>query len=186
MACKMMGDMGTIATSMTFEEFERLPDEESGKLELVDGQVISLPPAEIAVMRIVMRLYGIIEDAVARLCRGELGEVFIRAGYRFGKNWLIPDVSVSHFGHPEAKYLEGAPALAVEVISEATTERVMHRKIRLYFENGAREVWLVYPEFRSVWVHRGKSATEVEGTLTTDLLPGIAIDLSAVFGRASQ
>ena len=32
---------------MTFEEFERLPDDESGKLELVDGEVISVPPAEI-------------------------------------------------------------------------------------------------------------------------------------------
>jgi Uma2 family endonuclease len=186
----MMDDMGTIATSMTFEEFERLPDDEFGKLELVDGEVISRPPAETDHMRIAKRLCRIIEDALTELHRSEqareLGEVLIETGYHFGRNWVIPDVSISHAGQPEGKYLEGGPALAIEVISESNTVRMMSRKVKLYFEHGAREVWLVYPEFKSVWVHRGKAAVEVEGTLTTELLPGATIDLSTVFGRASQ
>ena len=37
--------MGTTTTLLTFEEFERLPDQ-PGKRELLDGELIELPPAE--------------------------------------------------------------------------------------------------------------------------------------------
>ena len=184
-----MNAMGTITTLVTFEEFERLPDEPC-KLELMDGEVIRMPPAETGHMRIALRLYKILEDTL-RTLHGQghardLGEVFIETGYRIGSNWAIPDVSVSHAGQSEGKYLEGAPALAVEVISEANTAEVMHRKVRQYVENGAREVWLLYGRTASVSVYRGKAAIEVEGTLASELLRGVSIDLSLVFGASES
>jgi len=181
--------MGTTNPLMTFEEFERLPDEPC-KLQLIDGEVLRLPPAKIGHVRIRHRLFEVLEDALSELHNqgkgSDLGEVFMRMGYRFGDNWLIPDVSVSHAGQPENDYLEGAPALAVEVMSESNTAPMMHRKTRKYLENGAREVWLVYPETASVVVCRGKTAIEVEGTLATELLPGVTIDLASVFGSPEK
>ena len=99
----------------------------------------------------------------------DLGKVFVEMGYLILPHWLIPDVSVTHAGQAGKKYLEGAPALAVEIISESNTAKQMHNKVVAYLESGAREVWVVYPNSRSVIVHRGKTATEVSGILTTDL-----------------
>jgi Uma2 family endonuclease len=180
----MMSAMGATTTLMTFEEFEHLPDEPN-KLELIDGELIRMPPAITKHMRIVMRLYDILRDMV-RMLGGmglphDLGEVFAETGYLIGSNWVTPDVSITHAGQQEGKYLEGAPALAVEVISKANTAKMMQRKVKLYLENGAREVWVLYPRTESASVYRGKTSVEVEGKLTSELLPGLSIDLSEVF-----
>ncbi len=107
-----MDAMGTTSTSMTFEQFEQLPDEPN-KLELIDGELIRMPPAFIQHMRITLRLFRTLERALLDLqAQGharELGEVFCETGYRVGPNWLIPDVSITHAGQAEDKYLEGAP-----------------------------------------------------------------------------
>ena len=39
--------MGVSTSLLTFEEFEQLPDD-PGKLELLDGELIRLPPAKTA------------------------------------------------------------------------------------------------------------------------------------------
>ena len=97
----MMSAMGTTTTSMTFEEFERLPDEPN-KLELIDGELVRMPPAITKHMRIVMHLYDTLQDTV-RLLGGnglarDLGEVFSETGYLIGSNWVTPDVSITHAG----------------------------------------------------------------------------------------
>jgi Uma2 family endonuclease len=180
----MINAMGTTTHLMTFEEFERLPDE-SHKLELIDGELIRMPPAITKHMRITMRLYHILYDAL-RMLQGQgqardLGEIFVETGYLIGANWVIPDLSITHARQTENKYLEGAPALAVEVISKANTAEMMQRKIQLFMQNGAREAWLFYPRAQSVTVYRGRTSMEVEGTLTSQLLPGVSIDLTAVY-----
>jgi Uma2 family endonuclease len=180
----MMNAMGTTTNLMTFEQFERLPDEPH-KLELIDGELIRMPPAITKQMRITLRLFKILDAALGMLQgKGQardLGEVFVETGYLIGANWVIPDVSITHARQTENKYLEGAPALAVEVISKANTAEMMQRKIQLYMQNGAREAWLFYPRAQSVTVYRGRTATEVEGTLTSELLPGVSIDLSEIY-----
>jgi len=180
----MMNAMGTTTNLMTFEQFERLPDEPH-KLELMDGELIRMPPAITRHMRIVMRVYKILDGGLEMLHgKGQardLGEVFVETGYLIGANWLIPDVSITHARQTENKYLEGAPALAIEVISKTNTAEMMQRKIQLYMQNGAREAWLFYPRAQSVAVYRGRTAKEVEGTLTSELLPGVSIGLSEVY-----
>ena len=177
--------MGATTTLMTFEEFERLPGE-SGRLELIDGELIRMPPAMTKHMRMVKYLFRILDDTM-RILRDkglvrDLGEVFSETGYLVGSNWVTPDVSITHAGQREGDYLEGAPALVIEVISKSNTAEMMQRKVKLYLENGAREVWVFYPRTESVSMHRGKTSIEVEGTLTSELLPGVSIDLSEVFG----
>jgi Uma2 family endonuclease len=184
----MINAMGTTTHLMTFEEFERLPDEPH-KLELMDGELIRMPPAITRHMRITLRLYKTLDSALGMLhsqgLARDLGEVFHETGYLLGSNWVIPDISITHARQTENKYLEGAPALAIEVISKANTAEMMQRKIQLYMQNGAREAWLFYPRAQSVTVYRGRTATEVEGTLTSELLPGVSIDLSEIY-RSTQ
>src|SRR5579872_1419715 len=140
--------MDVRTTPMTFSEFERLPDQ-PGKCELVKGELIELPPAELkhgrASHRIFRRLDAALKQAHDRGQAAFLGEVFVEMGYRLGADgWLQPDVSVTHGGQSEHKYFEDSPAIAIEIVSPGNTAKRMDAKVALYFEYGAREVWLIY------------------------------------------
>ncbi|HYW48473.1 MAG TPA: Uma2 family endonuclease [Bryobacteraceae bacterium] len=155
-----------------------------GKQELLRGELIELPPAKRKRDLIAHRLYELLKPAVAGEA-GQSGVVYHEMGYRLGpRSWLKPDVSITHPGQPGDDYFEGAPALAVEVISESNTATEIAGKVKELFAAGGREVWLIYPDQRSVWVYQpGGQAREHSGRFATDLLPGIEIDLDAVLGQ---
>jgi Uma2 family endonuclease len=167
--------MGTTTALMTFEEFERLPDE-AGKLELLDGESFHLPPAKLKHLDIAHRLYDLLKQAA----RGYV--VYMEGGYKMGTmNWLVPDVSVVRPGQPRGEYLEEAPLLAIEVISESNSAEFMDRKVKKYLANGGVEVWLVYPRTRCVWVFREGHAQEFRGSLESAIIPGLKVDLEQLF-----
>ena len=141
---------------MTFAEFERMP-ERPGKQELLRGELIELPPAELRHNRIAERLADQLKAALqAAHLRGEaadLGFAHHEMGYCLAtESWVQPDASVTHAAQPAGKYYEGAPAIAIEVISPSNSAQAMDTKTGLYCEFGAREVWVVYPKTRKVIV----------------------------------
>ena len=88
-------------------------------------------------------------------------------------------------GDPDG-YLEGAPALAVEVISRGNTAESVDNKIAKYFEHGAREVWVWYPKTRRVHLYREATGCTVvagHGTLVSDAFPGLEVPLDDIFGN---
>lgn len=179
--------MGTTTRLMTFAEFERLPEEENDwKVELIDGELLRMPPPFAKHTRISHRLRDTFTAALQKLHAEakatNLGEAFVEMGYLIGDNWVIPDVSITSAAQREGKYIEGAPALAIEVISMSNRAETVHRKTQLYLENGAREVWIFWPRTSTVSVVRGNTSTDVKGKLTTDLLPGLTLDLAEIFG----
>lgn len=180
-----MGGTTTTTTLLTFEEFEHLPDA-PGKRELLDGELIELPPAKFKHTLVQHR----IAEALRRYAveRGLL--VFVEAGFRMGARrteWLQPDVSLVSRDQTERAdpedYLENSPLIAVEVISPANTAETVERKLAKYFENGAGEVWVAYPKTRRIWRHHGLQAqASIERDIfTSPLLPGFEMDLAAVF-----
>jgi Uma2 family endonuclease len=171
-----------VTTLLSFEEFERLPDE-PGKVELLDGELIQSPPAKRKhselVRRIDVRLMPAVENAEVS---ARLGPAYSHMGYKFSSRvWLQPDVSIPYRDHPGGDYFESAPALAVEVISESNTAAQMARKVKTYLTNGGAEVWLVYPDTRCVWVYHEGHAEEFQGVLRSSLLPGLELDLTQLF-----
>lgn len=132
-------------TLTTFAEFEALPDIE-GKRELIDGEIIEMHPPENAHSRVARR---ILFTLVARL--GESRVWQDHTGYRIGRGWIEPDVSVSW---PEqrfdGKYFVGSPMIAVEVLSPGEE---IDRKLTLYFADGAQEVWVVDTKRSAVTVY---------------------------------
>ena len=108
----MMDAMGT-TTLLSFEEFEQLPSA-PGKMELLDGELIRLPPAKFRHERIIHQLYKVLRPQVENSGLA-LGEPYIKMGYRLScTTWLKPAVSITHLNQPSTDYLEGAPLLAVE------------------------------------------------------------------------
>jgi Uma2 family endonuclease len=172
--------------SLTFEEFERLPEQaEPGKRELLNGEVIESPPADLEHANFSKFIYHLLLDALpaahTRREAAELGEVYHETGYKLpGERYLQPDVSVTHTAQAHGKYLNGAPALAVEVISESNTAREMAKKLTLYFFHGGREVWRVYRDPVHIVVHLsdGTSRTVRHSSVTTPLLPNCELRLA--------
>lgn len=80
---------------------------------------------------------------------------------------------------------EGAPDLAVEVLSPSNTAAEMGRKLAEYFRHGARQVWMVDPETRTVAAHTAGGLPrflEGGGVLDGgDLLPEFSTPIAAFF-----
>lgn len=178
--------MGATRTSLTFEEFEQLPDQ-PGKRELLKAELIELPPAKLRHTRTAYRLEGRLKSALRKAhARGEtpsLGEVCHEMGYQLAADTYVqPDVSVTHAGQPEDEYYLRAPAIATKVISPRNTAEEIKVKTRLYFQFGAREVWRFHPKTREVVVHFAGRSVELnqDDTLTTPLLPGFALPVREI------
>jgi Uma2 family endonuclease len=169
--------VSTIPALLTFEEFEQLPGE-PGKDELLDGELIHMPPATFRHAAIAKRFYNLLLTVL------DDSRVWMETGYRIGKHWAQPDVSVIHQDQKrDDKYLLGAPLLAIEVLSPGNTARQIERKLTLYFETGAAEVWVVDDRSKTMTVYR-KQDRQVTRSSTTEAyrsdLVGIVIPVSEV------
>ncbi len=139
--------MSTATQAITFEEFEKLPDA-PGKRELLNGELIELPPARRDHMFFVQRFYRFLEKIV------EESRLWVESGYRIGGGWLQPDVSISWPTEQLVNdYPVGSPMIAIEIASPSNTAPQFDEKIVAYFEGGAAEVWIVYPRTHSMMVH---------------------------------
>lgn len=92
--------------------------------------------------------------------RDGLGEVLIEAGFvidREGPIVRAPDVAFLSRGRSESAdldgWFEGAPDLAVEIVSPSDSAQDLHRKIGQYLAAGSRAVLAVYPLSREVLIH---------------------------------
>src|SRR5947209_3465639 len=111
-------DMGTTTALCSFEDFERMPEdvENPGKTELLEGELIQMPPAEFLHMSVALKVYTSLARYLEAHPSPDLGMATIEFGYKIGpRTWLVPDVSIAYPGQPTGKYLEGAPLIAIEV-----------------------------------------------------------------------
>jgi Uma2 family endonuclease len=84
-----------------------------------------------------------------------------------------------------------APDLAVEILSPSNTRREMDRKLREYFEAGARLVWYIDPDPRTVAVYLGPEEptavlTEADVLDGGTVLPGFTLALREYFAVLDQ
>lgn len=170
--------MGTTTQLMTFEEFEALP-ETVERLELLEGELVRMPPAELLHMDIVHALFLLLKASF----RGP-GKVYMETGYLLTadpRSWVQPDVSITHPDQPRGKYYQGAPRIAFEVVSDGNTASGLQKKVRLYLQHGAAEVWLIYPELREAWLYRAGSSTATKhDIIESELLPNIHNSLDQI------
>jgi Uma2 family endonuclease len=162
---------------LSFAEFEQLPDA-PGKRELIDGELIELPPPKFSHSVIAKRIYELLLE------RFNKSQVWMETGYRIAGGWLQPDVSVTRPNHPQQDdYLTGAPVLAVEILSPSNTAAAIERKLTLFLREGSQEVWVIDPKRKSFTVYRqspeGAVRIPVEGTYTS--VTGLSVVRNALF-----
>ena len=84
-------------------------------------------------------------------------------------------------------FYEGAPGLAVEVVSPGEEAEGVLAKVLDYLEAGAKAVWLVYPELKAVEVYgrggAGRLLRAHEALEGGEALPGFRLPLEALFGQ---
>lgn len=176
--------MTTPTRLMTAEEFAARPERKDGcREELVGGIVQVAPPVE--------EPHGDIQFNIAEILRPfvrrhRLGRVRGDAGYRVAADPdYVPGPDASFMSHERAAefpktgtYRDTAPDLAIEIISPSNRADEMHAKVQRYLAGGARRVWVLYPETRSVTVHRadGDAHTFTGDDVLTSEDAGFAVD----------
>lgn len=161
-----------------------------GPCELVRGELIMMSPGKGRHGAVEARILG---GLIAFVRANELGEVFgSSAGYILSRDpdtVRQPDVSFLTTERLKDQdldaFLEGAPNLAVEVLSPSNTVAEMHLKMEEYFGAGCRVMWVVDPLRRSVIIYRpGASPTILaeNDTLTEEeVLPGFSLPVREIF-----
>ena len=168
---------------LTFEEFERLPEEEGIRYELDEGILLMEPSPvfrhNVIRQRIATRLREFVESH-------HLGFVIEEMDFRLAHNTVRnPDVAFVTTEHLKKIDLdrtpvEGAPALAVEVISPGNLAQDTVKKVHQYLSAGSQAVWLVYPALQLVEIHDFHK--DVKGGHVREVREPDAIEESKLFG----
>src|ERR1700751_3266318 len=181
-----------ITTRLSFAEYTQLPEREGIVYELDEGELVMEPsPAlrhNLVRQRIAMRLMEFVEQR-------DLGLVGEEMDFRLGQDTVRnPDVAFIDSEHSrkldlDRSPVDGAPVLAVEVISQHNRAEDMARKVHQYLQAGCRTVWVVYSSLRMVETHSEDTVRQVrepEALQEETLLPGFSLSLSYVFDGPRQ
>ena len=175
-----------------FWDMSNSPDYADIYGELIEGRVIEMPRpkqvhAYVATQIGVALANHVTSNDLGIVYASEMGYVLAR---RPSGRDTVRGIDVSFISGERmpdtraADWVEGAPDLAVEVLSPSNTVSDINLKIRQLLNAGARAVWIVDPKTRSVQAH---SAQDIRGykegdTLSGgDILPGFSIKLADIF-----
>ena len=169
--------MAAVETLMTAEQFDALPEEEGRKWELLDGELIEVPSARPRHNRILLRL-GRLLDAFADA--NGLGAVLpetdlaVRRDSRLRPDLTFFSADTWRTVDIDRVPIVETPDIAIEIISPSESASTIQRKVEAYLAWGVHEIWLIYPETRTVMVHNSGGARRVsEGALlTSEFIPG--------------
>lgn len=170
---------------MTAEEFEAWVGDR--RCELVHGEVVDLAPVGRPHGRLQVKLSRRLDEWVEAR---NLGEVHTEVGHRLARGPDVvraPDVSFIDRGHvaraAKEGFLDGAPALAIEVLSPGERLADVALKAHEYLAAGGQMVWLVDPQRRRTQAFRrgdqAPTVTRFDEPLSGDpVLPGFSVTLS--------
>ncbi|MBI5301933.1 MAG: Uma2 family endonuclease [Chloroflexi bacterium] len=160
---------------ITAEELERIPQNDA-HVELVKGAIVKMPPAGHEHGEVALAIGSLIRDFVRR---NKLGKTYgAETGFILSRNpdtVRAPDaafVSTARAAQQTRRtgFFDGAPDLAVEVVSPEDTVGEIDAKVIEYLEAGVRLVWILHPRTRTITVYR--SLDDVRVLTANDSLDG--------------
>jgi Uma2 family endonuclease len=185
----MIGAVAIEQRLVTADELLAMPDD-GFKYELRKGELIRMPPPGVDHgdygNNINVPLWNYVRTR-------RLGKVFGEVGFKLALDpdtVRAPDVSfISRErltpGRRYPGYWEGAPDLAVEVVSPNDSAQGLRDKIAEYLAAGTRLIWVVYPRTRTVTVYRANGTLEERSVGQTldgeDVVPGFSLSVADVF-----
>lgn len=182
--------MATVPQLVTADDLARA-DGSGQHVELVRGELVMMTPAGHLHGRVAANIAAALHSFVRRTATGETYAA--ETGFvlsRHPDTVRAPDAAFVTLDRSVAQvrsegFFDGAPDLAVEVISPNEPDEAVHAKVLDYLRAGTRLVWIVYPSTRTVTVYRSLTDIRVvtaDGTLDGhDVLPGFALAVEDVF-----
>lgn len=180
-------------TPLTYQEYFDLPESDD-RYELMDGELYMAPTPIPEHQDFLAELFTMIRTFVRK---NSIGRAYIAPLAVALSEYVVlqPDmmfISNERLGIIKwGQYVQGAPDLAVEVLSPSTTRHDRVVKRELYARYGVREYWNADINHGTIEVNvsGGESFTTAsvygEGdTFESTLLPGLEVDISAVFESA--
>jgi Uma2 family endonuclease len=176
-------------TIAEFETFLARAENRDRLFELINGEIVEKVVTQahgVIAARIVVRLGGFVEA-------NKLGLVMVEVHHKVPgdeHNERIPDIAFTS-SERVLKVEHGAvpqmPDLAVEIKSPNDRYIEMREKAAYYVANGARMVWLIFPEKRLVEVYQPVADVQIlnehdiiEGG---DVLPGFSLAVKDIFAE---
>ena len=162
------------------------PDDEN-RYEIIDGELYVTPPPSLAHQHAVSELLVLLRGFAKE---NGLGEVYVAPlGVILDPTTGVqPDIvfiSPRRAGIMSERGLEGAPDLAVEVLSPSTASRDRGIKMRRYAASGIDHYWIIDPRNRTLEAYRLESNGYAsvanlahDDVFQPELFPGIAIRLA--------
>jgi len=178
---------------VTAEDLLRLPDD-GVRYELVAGELRKMTPAGFHHGAIIMNISSPLAQhvkahALGIVCGAETGFRIAHAP----DTVLAPDVAfvrrdrLSPSGVP-AGYWQGAPDLAVEVLSPSDTVFDVDAKVAAWLEAGAAAVWIVNAQRRVVTIHHAgeppRTFSETEILADAGVVAGFQMPVAEIFAVA--
>jgi Uma2 family endonuclease len=180
--------VGAAKTLLTAEQFDNYPFEEHKRYELDDGELIEMTRPTYWHNHVLANLFLKLGNYFSG---NRLGEALLSGNlYPLSANTRrSPDVAIILGDRRkelrDAKVIPIIPEIAAEVLSPSETPRMIHRKLKQYFEAGVKEVWLIDPESREVEIWTGPTlpdrALTVDEALTSPLLPDFRLPPADLF-----
>jgi Uma2 family endonuclease len=174
-----------MAAAITTAE-QLLKAQDLGRCELVRGEFRKLIPPSFQHGRVAMRLGARMDQHVEANGLGLVvagGTGFLLA--RDPDTVRAPDIAfvcAARLPGSQRGYYEGAPDLAVEVLSPDDRPGYVRDKVAEWLESGAEEVWVVDPRKRTIAVHNpDRTLLTASDSLTSNLLPGFELAVSEAF-----
>jgi Uma2 family endonuclease len=177
-----------IATGITIEEFELLPDALARNHELVNGELVKMSgntPGHNLLRDLLVELLG------ALVKEQKLGRVITEQEFDFGGNAYGPDVALIgpaklHLIDRKRRVQLFVPDLAIEIVSENDKFKPLMEKAARYRKCGTKEVWVLSPETRQAFVlsEERRPILSDDQMFESKLIPGFAIGLGELFDRA--
>jgi Uma2 family endonuclease len=194
---RMEAMMNATATLSSPKTTARGPVEERPLYEVVNGQTVELPSMGAYATWITLELTILLRSFVLPRSLGAIvmEMLFILDPVRDTRR--RPDVAFvsaqrwpSHQPPPETGDWEVVPDLAVEVVSPNDLAEKVLAKMREYFRFGVRQVWIVYPVDKEIYIYESPTHPRV---LTADdelnggeLLPGLKLPVRSLFQQQPQ
>lgn len=180
--------MATIGQLVTADDLLRMPQDE--RCELIAGEVVMMTPAGYQHNTTMGRITRLLlthaeKEGLGDVAPGDLGFVISHDP----DTVRCPDVAfVRRDRRPQSPegFFPGAPDLAVEVVSPNDRVKEVNDKARAWLDAGTTLVWVVWPDTRSVTVHRpGQKPAilhEQDAITGEDALPGFQCTVAEFFG----
>ena len=182
--------MTTTTELMTADELFLMP-KDGCRYELVKGEMRKMSPAGSEHGAIIVNLTLLLAQYVKA---NQLGVVFgAETGFKIARNpdtVRAPDVAfvrrenIPSTGIPK-QFWDGAPDLAVEVLSPGDAADYVEEKVDEWLKAGAGTVWVVSPKRRTVTIHHSlnEAITLRENDELTDenVVPGFHCRVAEIF-----